>query len=58
MSRRYLRKDLQGAVGAVKKFGNEGNRRRINQLYLFFKGYKFIDGADEALKPHRDELGF
>ena len=54
----YLRKDLQGAVGAVKKFGNEGNRRRINQLYLFFKGYKFIDGADEALKPHRDELGF
>lgn len=54
----YLRKDLPGAVGAVKKFGNEGNRRRINQLYLFFKGYKFIDGADEALKPHRDELGF
>ena len=54
----YLRKDLQGAVGAVKKFGNEGNRRRINQLYLFLKGYKFIDGADEALKPHRDELGF
>ena len=54
----YLRKDLQGAVGAVKKFGNEGNRRRINQMYLFFKGYKFIDGKDDSLKPHREELGF
>ena len=47
-----------GDVYKRQKFGNEGNRRRINQLYLFFKGYKFIDGADEALKPHRDELGF
>lgn len=54
----YLRKDLEGAIAAVTKYGNTDNRRRINQMYLFFVGYEFLDKSGEELQPHREALGF
>ncbi len=54
----YLRKDLEGAVAAVKKHNRTGERRRINQMYLFFIGYNFLDSSGDGLESHREELGF
>ncbi len=55
----YLRKDQTGAIGAVKKFNTDTERRRINQMNLFFNqndedGYNCSDD----LKALRDQLGF
>lgn len=54
----YLRHDQEGAVTAVKKFGNTDKRRRINQMYLFFIGYEFCDHSGDGLVEHRKALGF
>ena len=53
----YLRKDIEGAVKAVKKFGS-GNRRRINQMHLYFFGYEFLDKSGPELDIYREKLGF
>ena len=53
----YLRKDLTGAVDAVKRYGTDG-RRRLNQMNLFFFDYKFLDFSGGKLDPLREKLGF
>lgn len=53
-----MRKDLEGAVAAVEAHETEGNRRRINQMYLFFEGYEFLDKSEDGLAPYRKILGF
>lgn len=53
----YLRKDQEGAVDAVKRFGTD-DRRRLNQMNLFFYDYEFLDKKDEELDVLRDKLGF
>lgn len=53
----YLRKDQEGAVAAVKRFGSD-DRRRLNQMNLFFCDYEFLDKKDEELDVLRDKLGF
>lgn len=53
----YLRKDRINAVSAVKKFGG-GNRRRLNQMNLFFFDYNFLDKSGKDLDPLRQKLGF
>ena len=58
----YLRKDLPGAVNAIKQNAsdpqNAGNRRRLNQMNLFFYDYTFLDKSGANLNPLRDKLGF
>lgn len=55
----YLRHDLEGAREAVEYYDKDYDRRRINQMYLFFAGdYTFIDSGGTALEPHRIALGF
>lgn len=54
----YLRKDKVGAVEAVKKYGDVNNRRRINQMYLFFEGYDFYDPGEKEFLDHKNQLGF
>lgn len=43
----YLRKNLAGAASAVKK-ANTVNRRRVNQMNLFFYDYTFTDVSPVA----------
>lgn len=53
----YLRKDLPNAVNAVKKWGSD-DRRRLNQMNLFFNDYSFLDKKGTGLNPLRKKLGF
>lgn len=44
----YLRRDLEGAADAMHRYGGDGNRRRLNQVHLFFYGnYDFSDSPSE-----------
>lgn len=50
---------LKQAVEKVKIHGNENNRRRINQMNLFFnESYEFIEYEDEMFKTIKGDLGF
>lgn len=54
----YLRKDQKGACTAVKRYGS-GNRRRLNQMNLFFfEDYTFLDKSGADLDSLRKKLGF
>lgn len=53
----YLRKNRKGACAAIKRYGN-GNRRRLNQMNLFFfEDYTFLDKSGADLEPLRKKLG-
>lgn len=56
----YLRKDQVGAVDAIIQYGNNGNRRRLNQANLFFNNtYNFVDSSQKSqLDTIRVALGW
>ncbi len=56
----YLRKDQKGAVNAIIQYGNNGNRRRLNQANLFFNNtYNFVDSSQKSqLDTIRVSLGW
>ena len=56
----YLRKDQMGAVNAIIQYGNNGNRRRLNQANLFFNNtYNFVDSSQKSqLDTIRVSLGW
>ena len=59
MIKHYLKKDLAGAYDAVNNFGKSENRRRINQMHLFFYGgYEFYEQNTDGFKRYRSDLGF
>ena len=41
-------------IDAVKTYGNNGSKRRLNQMNLFFNDYEFSDNLDDI----RHKLGF
>lgn len=54
----YLRKDLNGAVSAVRS-ANNMHRRRINQMNLFFNDYTFTEEVDNVkFQALLKKLGF
>ena len=53
------KKNMLNACRAVKNFKKSKNRRRINQMHLFFiGGYDFYDVGTDEFEDYRDDLGF